>query len=95
MHPLGTAVAKERQLTCVKRSETNDPGSVQGEHFDFDRSEITDHSAVKFVDRKVALCSTTGESIEIFDSGFDRVWKQKPWESNEVLYCGHEPRVWQ
>lgn len=46
MHPLGMAVAKERQLKCVKGSETNDPGAVQGEHFDFDRSEIADHSAV-------------------------------------------------
>lgn len=76
--------------------DCDEPGSMQGEHFNFDSSEISYRCAFKSIDGNVALYSQSGESAAIFDSGFAHVWREKPWGRDEVLYFGcHDFHAWQ
>jgi hypothetical protein len=55
---------------------------------DFAASQITYQCVFKSIDGKVALYSQSGDSMAIFESGFDHVWRDKPWGKHEVLYFG-------
>ncbi len=65
-----------------------------GERFEFPEEQITYKVAFTSPDGEVALFSTSGRSMDIFNAGFDRAFRDKPFGPNEVLYFGcHDPRA--
>ena len=62
-----------------------------GDRFEFPEEQRTYKVAFTSPDGEVALFSTSGRSMDIFNSGFDRAFRDKPFGPNEVLYFGcHE-----
>ena len=65
-----------------------------GEKFACPETQITYKAAFTSPDGNVALFSTSGQSMDIFNAGFDGVFREKPFGPNEVLYFGcHEERA--
>jgi hypothetical protein len=65
------------------------------ERFEFNETEIAHQLAFASVDGKIALYSERGDSQTIFNSGFDYVWRQRPWHKKKVLFFGrHDYNVW-
>jgi hypothetical protein len=64
------------------------PIDRNGERFKYDMQEIAYKVAFTSPDGEVALFSTSGKSMDIFNANFDRAFRDTPWGPNEVLYFG-------
>ena len=65
-----------------------------GEQFTYPEEKITYKVAFTSPDGEVGLLSTSGKSMDIFNAGFDRAFRDKPFGPNEVLYFGcHDVRA--
>jgi hypothetical protein len=59
-----------------------------GERFEYPEEQITYKVAFTSPDGNVALFSTSGASMDIFNAGFDRAFRDLPFGQSEVLYFG-------
>lgn len=63
------------------------------ETFENDKDEIEYKCAFRSVDNEVALFSTTGKSMDIFN-GFSYQWQKEPWHPDTVFeFNCHDARA--
>ena len=91
---------KPRTVTvcdCDHPEGSSKPASRRsGERFEYLEEQTTYKVAFTSPDGAVALFFKTGHSMDIFNAGFDRAFRYRPFGPNEVLYFGcHEERAFQ
>src|SRR6267378_2708212 len=85
--PEPTPEIKLLKPKTITLCDCNGPEEDQ-ERFEFDAQEVAYRAAFTSPDGEVALFSTSGKSMDIFNCGFDRAFRDKPYGRNETLYFG-------